>query len=151
MSINYFIPTLRSSPSELTSRLSQLEERKSRFDRAKDQLEQEYIEYSRQASRSPQYDGIMKLKKTYNLLSFENEKKQKIIKDLLSSISCFNMSRPGFSQTTSRTLKSPLSTTSVFEKNEYRLKELKEQIKNTYQSIEEENFLGEQLERMKLK
>ena len=61
------------------------------------------------------------------------------------------MSRPGFSQTTSRTLKSPLSTTSVFEKNEYRLKELKEQIKNTYQSIEEENFLGEQLERMKLK
>ena len=77
MSINYFIPTLRSSPSELTSRLSQLEERKSRFDRAKDQLEQEYIEYSRQASRSPQYDGIMKLKKhiIYYLLKMKKNKK----------------------------------------------------------------------------
>ena len=151
MSFNYFNSGTRSSPSDVITKINYLEEKQIRYDRVKESLEQEFIEYTRNSSKTPQHEGLVKLKKIHNNLCYENTRKEKILKDLMVSIKTMSTSHSHSTRNLSKTSSRLLIRELIPEEQEYHLKEYKKQIKNIKNDIEKESFSTEQLEQMKKK
>jgi hypothetical protein len=151
MSINYLKPNFRASPVELNNALAEFEERKNRFNKVKDGLDQEFNEYLALTSKTPQNDNLFKLKKEHNNLCYANKKKQQVIHDLINKITALDLPKNKFNSSLSKSNLKASSNSSRYENPDTILSELKDRILQTERNIEEELLLQEQLNKMKEK
>lgn len=137
----------------MTERINPTEDMKTRFDKVKESLDQEYLQYTKLSSGTTDYQALIKLQKTHNLIRFQNAKKIKLIQELKNSISMLEKtdSKNNSTRTVSNLSSKLPGLTSISERPEICISDIKDQIKNTEDEIEKENFLKDQLEQMKIK